>query len=62
MNVTRRLEKELDAAVGGQIYWQVVGQAKPWHITALKILQGIRYVQDLECPTAALSCFRYCCQ
>ena len=37
----------------------MVGQAKPWHITALKILQGIRYVQDHKSSEAAVACFRY---
>ena len=59
MSVVRRLEKELDSAVGKQIYWQMVGQAKPWHITAFKILQGVRYVQDHKSAEAAVKCFRF---
>lgn len=59
VQVTRRLEKELDSSIGNQIYWQMVGQAKPWHITAFKILQGVRFVQDQKGAEAAVACFRF---
>lgn len=57
--MTRRLEKELDPKVLSKISWRMVGQAKPWHTTALKILQGIRHVRDNKNAETAVACFRY---
>lgn len=37
----------------------MVGQAKPWHLTAHKIMQGITYVHDKKGPAEALKCFRF---
>lgn len=37
----------------------MVGEAKPWHLTAHKIIQGITLVHDLKGPDQALKCFRY---
>ena len=59
VQVLRKLETDLDPSVLSQVKWQIVGQAKPWHTTALKVLQGIRYVQDKKDAKTALSCFRF---
>jgi hypothetical protein len=37
----------------------MVGLAKPWHLTAHKIMQGINLINDLKGPDTALKCFRY---
>lgn len=37
----------------------MVGQAKPWHLTAHKIIQGINYVHDQKGSAEALKCFRF---
>lgn len=37
----------------------MIGQAKPWHLTAHKIIQGITLVHDQKGASEALKCFRY---
>jgi hypothetical protein len=59
VNIIRALQSQLPKETLDQINFRLVGQAKPWHLTAHKIMQGITYVHDKKGPAEALKCFRF---
>lgn len=59
VNVIRALQSQLSKETLDQISFRMVGQAKPWHLTAHKIMQGINYVHDTKGPAEAIKSFRY---
>lgn len=59
VKIVRALQAQLPKEVINQISWRIVGQAKPWHLTAHKIIQAINLVRDQKGNEQALSVFRY---
>ncbi len=59
VNIIRALQTQLPKEVLNQISFRIVGQAKPWHLSAHKIMQGINFVHDKKGADLALTCFRY---
>lgn len=59
VKIIRALQQQLPKEVLNQISFRIVGEAKPWHLTAHKIIQGINLVLDQKGAEQALQCFRY---
>lgn len=58
-NVVRPLQAQLPKEILNQISWRIIGQAKPWHLTAHKIIQAVNLVRDTKGHEQALTVFRY---